>query len=285
VAEQDRLSAEILFPLVRNTIFAGNIHHWPEVESTNSLALQAAAGDGQETSAEGTAFLADAQTAGRGRSNHDWYSERDAGIYASFLLRPKISPANILWLSLISALAVQDAVEETTHLRADIRWPNDLLLHDKKFSGILTEASSDSNRVQYAVVGIGINVNHAQFPSDLEPIATSLRIETGAAVSRVELAAALIRAVDRNYRALILAAKGRAGDSALQFGPIMKKITARSSYVCGKAVEVDEDGGYSGITDGLDSRGFLRIRTASGVRTVISGSVRPLARRSDASGS
>ncbi len=279
------MSAEVLFPLVRNTIFAGNIHHWPEVESTNSLALQAAVGDGPQTSAEGTVFIADAQTAGRGRSNHDWYSERDAGIYASFLLRPKLSPANILWLSLVSALAVQDAVQATTSLHADIRWPNDLLLHDKKFCGILTEASSDSSRVQHAVVGIGINVNHAQFPQELESIATSLRIETGATVSRIEMAAALIRAIDRNYRALVLAAKGPAGDSALQFGPIMKKITARSSYVYGKAVEVDEDGGYSGITDGLDSHGFLRVRTATGVRTVISGSVRPLARRIDASGS
>ncbi len=279
------MSAEVLFPLVRNTIFAGNIHHWPEVESTNSLALQAAAGDGPETSAEGTVFIADAQTAGRGRSNHDWFSERDAGIYASFLLRPKISPANVLWLSLIAALAVQDAVEETTELRADIRWPNDLMLQDKKFCGILTEASSDSSRVQYAVVGIGINVNHAQFPDKLKPIATSLRIETGASVSRIKMAAALIRAIDRNYRALVLATRGLAGDSALQFGPIMKKIAARSSYVYGKAVEVDEDGGYSGITDGLDSRGFLRVRTATGIRTVISGSVRPLARRTDASGS
>jgi BirA family biotin operon repressor/biotin-[acetyl-CoA-carboxylase] ligase len=99
------------------------------------------------------------------------------------------------------------------------------------------------------------------------------------------MAAALIRSIDRDYRALLLAARGPAGDSALQFGPIMKKIAARSSYVFGKAVEVDEDGGYCGITVGLDSRGFLRVRTATGVRTVISGSVRPLARSSHASGS
>jgi BirA family biotin operon repressor/biotin-[acetyl-CoA-carboxylase] ligase len=287
VAEQNALSAEALFPLVRNTIFADNIHHWPEVESTNSLALEAASGDGAETAAQGAVFLADAQTAGRGRSNHSWYSEHDAGVYASFLLRPKISPADVLWLSLIAALAVQDAVEETTGLRADIRWPNDLLMNDKKFCGILTEASSDSMRVQYAVVGIGINVNHTQFPPDLGPIATSLRLETGARVSRVELAAALIRSLDRHYRALLKAARGPAGDSALQFGPILKKIAARSSYIYGKAVQVDMDeaGGYSGITDGLDSRGFLRVRTVQDVRTVISGSVRPLARRPDASGS
>ncbi len=271
--------------MVRNTIFAGNIHHWPEVESTNSLALQAAGGHDSETAPEGAVFLADAQTAGRGRSDHAWYSERDAGVYASFLLRPRISPADVLWLSLMAALAVQDAVEETTDLRSDIRWPNDLLLHDKKFCGILTEASSDSSRVQYAVVGIGINVNHAGFPEELGPIATSLRIATGALVSRIKLTAALIRSVDRNYRALLLAAKNPAIDPALQFGRIMKKIAARSSYVYGKAVEVDDNGGYSGITDGLDSRGFLRVRTARGVRTVISGSVRPLARRTDASGS
>ncbi len=163
MTEQDLLLPETLAPLVKHTIFAGHIHYWPEVESTNSLALQAAALGSRETEAgEGTVFLADAQTAGRGRGGHSWHSEHGSGIYASFLLRPEIAPAHILWLSLISAIAVQDAVQEATGLTADIRWPNDLLLEGKKFCGILTEASSDSSRVQYAVVGIGINVNQFQ---------------------------------------------------------------------------------------------------------------------------
>jgi BirA family transcriptional regulator, biotin operon repressor / biotin---[acetyl-CoA-carboxylase] ligase len=277
MAEQDLLLPESLAPLVKHTIFAGHIHYWPEVESTNTLALQAAALGSRETEAgEGTVFLADAQTAGRGRGGHSWHSEPGSGIYASFLLRPEIAPAHILWLSLISAIAVQDAVQEAAGLTADIRWPNDLLLDEKKFCGILTEASSDSSRVQYAVVGIGINVNHAAFPESLAPIATSLRIVRGAVVPRVPLVASLIRCFDRNYRILLKAGTIPEDLSGRQFKPIMEKLTGRSSYIYGKQVEVVEEDGYTGVTDGLDSRGFLRIRTDHGLRTVISGSVRPL---------
>ncbi|HWX53959.1 MAG TPA: biotin--[acetyl-CoA-carboxylase] ligase [Verrucomicrobiae bacterium] len=282
MSDEDLLLPEALAPFVRNTIFAGHIHYWPEVESTNTLALQAAALAGP-AGIHGEVFLADEQTAGRGRSDHAWYSERGVGIYASFLLRPRISPADILWLSLLAALSVHDAVEEVTGLRADIRWPNDLLLSGKKFCGILTEASSDSTRIQYAVVGIGINVNQTWFPRELASTATSLRQEHETGASRVQLAAALIRCLDRDYGLFVQAASRPAAANGY-FGPIMDKIAARSSYIHGKSVHVDEEGGYTGVTDGLDPRGFLRVRTDRGVRTVISGSVRPLARRADASG-
>src|SRR5258708_6128164 len=262
MTEQDLLLPETLAPLVKHTIFAGHSRYWPEVESTNTLALQAAALGSRETeAAEGTVFLADAQTAGRGRGGHSWHSEPGSGIYASFLLRPEISPAHILWLSLTSALAVQDAVQEATGLTADIRWPNDLLLDEKKFCGILTEASSDSSRVQYAVVGIGINVNHAAFPESLAPIATSLRIVRGAVIPRVSLAASLIRCFDRNYRILLKAGTIPEDLSGRQFRPIIEKLTGRSSYIYGKQVEVVEEDGYTGVTDGLNSRGFFPLRT------------------------
>ncbi len=277
MTEQELLLPEALAPLVKHTIFAGHIHYWPEVESTNSLAVQAAALGSRETEAgEGTVFLADAQTAGRGRGGHSWHSEHGSGIYASFLLRPEIAPAHVLWLSLISAIAVQDAVQEATGLSADIRWPNDLLLEEKKFCGILTETSSDSSRVQYAVVGIGINVNHVAFPEGLAPVATSLRMALGAVVPRVPLAASLIRCFDRNYRILLKAGVSPADHSGRQFKPIMDKLAGRSSYIHGKRVQVLEENSYNGVTDGLDSRGFLRVRTENGLRTVISGSVRPL---------
>src|SRR5258708_14266179 len=276
MTEQELLLPEALAPLVKHTIFAGHIHYWREVESTNSLAVQAAALGSRETEAgEGTVFLADAQTAGRGRGGHSWPSEHGSGIYASFLLRPEIAPAHVLWLSLISAIAVQDAVQEATGLSADIRGPNALSPADKKFSGILTETSSDSSRVQYAVVGIGINVNHVAFPEGVAPVATSLRMALGAVVPRVPLAASLIRCFDRNYRILLKASVGPADPSRRLFKPIMDKLAGRSSYIHGKRVQVLEENSYNGVTDGLDSRGFLRVRTENGLRTVISGSVRP----------
>jgi BirA family biotin operon repressor/biotin-[acetyl-CoA-carboxylase] ligase len=283
---QDELSAESLAPLVRNTIFSGNIHCFDSVESTNSLALKAAGSFEihEEGSAEGAAFLADEQTAGRGRGGHSWHSERGTGIYCSFLLRPPMSPADALWLSLISGVAVQDAVRESTGLQADIRWPNDMLLNEKKFAGILTEMSSEGTRLQHAVIGVGINVNQRSLPSGLDTPATSLLLESGREWSRMDLAGALIRALDREYRALVRAMAGPIRTPSLRFEPIMKRVESRSSYARDKHVHVDEDGGYTGVTDGLDPRGFLRVRTDKGTRIAVSGSVRPLPGRNDASG-
>jgi BirA family biotin operon repressor/biotin-[acetyl-CoA-carboxylase] ligase len=277
----------LLAPLVRNTIFSGNIHHCVQADSTNSLALRGAALASQhpDETPEGAVFLAEEQTAGRGRSTHSWHSEPGNGIYCSFLLRPPMTPAEALWLSLIAGVAVQDAVRETTGLAADIRWPNDLLLNEKKFAGILTEMSSEGSKVNHAVIGIGINVNHQNFPAELSETATSLAMENGKQVARLEVAAALIRALDREYRALLRSMTSHIRTPTLRFEPIMRRVESRSSYAQGKLVHVDEDGGYDGITDGLDPAGFLRVRTEQGLRMVISGSVRPLQRSTNASGS
>ncbi|HZD07486.1 MAG TPA: biotin--[acetyl-CoA-carboxylase] ligase, partial [Candidatus Limnocylindrales bacterium] len=190
------LLPELLAPMVRNTIFSGNIHHCVQADSTNSIALRGAALAGQhpDDTPEGAVFVAEEQTAGRGRSAHTWHSERGAGIYCSFLLRPPMTPAEALWLSLIAGVAVQDAVRETSGLAADIRWPNDLLINDKKFAGILTEMTSEGNKVHHAVIGIGVNVNQKSFPDDLNGSATSMSLEGGREYSRKDVAAALIRA-------------------------------------------------------------------------------------------
>lgn len=281
--EQDLLLPELLTPLVRNTIFSGHIHHYLQVESTNLLAKAAALG-ASEAASEGEVFIAEEQTAGRGRGDHQWYSEREAGIYCSVVLRPQIKSADILWLSLIAAVALQDAIKEVTGVTADIRWPNDLLMNDKKFCGILTEVHTESDRVHHAIVGIGINVNHRALPADLKSTATSLHLETGREWSRLQLTASVLKALDREYRALLRAAHSPVPSSTARFEPILKRVEARSSYARGKHVHVDENGGFSGITDGLDARGFLRVRTEHGLRMAISGSVRPLARRTDAAG-
>lgn len=282
----DPLTPEDIAPLVRNTIFSGNIHCYRQVESTNSLALAAAAQSGHtEPAPEGGVFLAEEQTAGRGRAGHSWHSEPGTGIYCSFLLRPSLPPADALWFSLSAGVAVHDAVHETTGLSPDLRWPNDVLLNEKKFAGILTEMGTEGTRVQHAVIGIGINVNQERFPAELCGVATSLRIESGREWPRLELTAALVRAVDREYRGLVRATSGPVRTPNLRFGPIIKRVESRSSYAFGKAVYVDEDGGYSGVTDGLDPHGFLRVRTDRGLRIVISGGVRPLERSADAAGS
>jgi BirA family biotin operon repressor/biotin-[acetyl-CoA-carboxylase] ligase len=215
---------------------------------------------------EGSVFLAEQQTAGRGRGAHEWHSAQSVGIYCSVVLRPSLSPGESLVLSLAAGLAVHAAVQELfPSLAPDLKWPNDVLIDGKKFCGILTEMNAEVTRVRHVVVGIGINVNQKSFPPDLAAIATSLRIATGTEWSRVELCAALLKSLDRGYRALL--ERPNAHDA------ILKRFQQCSSSVRGRAVRVEENGGFEGVTEGLDARGFLRVRTAEGSRTVLSGTV------------
>ena len=148
----------------------------------------------------------------------------------------------------------------------DLKWPNDLLLDGKKFCGILTEMNAEPTRVRYLVVGIGINVNQAKFPVELQPIATSLRLVSGTEWSRVELCAALLKSLDREYRDLL--EKPGAHES------ILRRFQELSPMARGRRVRVEESGDFEGVTEGLDSQGFLQVRTAEGLRTVLSGTVR-----------
>jgi BirA family biotin operon repressor/biotin-[acetyl-CoA-carboxylase] ligase len=324
--EADAPLPELLEPKIAETIFAGGLRHFARIGSTNAAAMQAGAQrfqggrrlpeggppapvvgecgeneggpdlpsfgkSGDEKALRGAVWIADEQTAGRGRAGHTWQSRARDGIYLSALLRPRLAPADAIILSLAAGLAVVEAVHEVTGVWGDLRWPNDVLLGDRKFCGILTELSAqlagdaarevagEAGRVRYVVVGVGLNVNNESFPPELEPIATSLRRELGRRVSRVELVAALLRALHREHVALDPAsAQGgqmlnREGIAAAR-RQILRRFEQHSSYCCGAQVTVEEDGGYEGTTRGLDEQGFLRVETAEGLRTVLSGGVR-----------
>jgi BirA family biotin operon repressor/biotin-[acetyl-CoA-carboxylase] ligase len=218
--------------------------------------------------AEGSVFLAEEQTAGRGRGAHSWESARSAGIYCSVVLRPPLPPSDVLVISLAAGLAVHAAIEQIDpRVTPDLKWPNDVLVAGKKVCGILTEMNAEVTRVRHVVVGIGINVNHASFPKELENEAISLRMATGREWSRVELAAALLKSLDREYRLLIEETDARLS--------ILRRFGERSSWVRGKQVFVEENGArMEGTTEGLDDRGFLQVRTAQGLHTILSGTVR-----------
>jgi BirA family biotin operon repressor/biotin-[acetyl-CoA-carboxylase] ligase len=259
----DLLLPEIVGPLVSGTIFAANIHHYFRIGSTNVTAMEAAAGG----EPEGAVFFAEEQTAGRGRGNNTWDSAPSVGVYCSAILRPSLAPADALLVSLISGIAVSEAVEQTTGLHPDLRWPNDVLIEERKFCGILTEMHAEATQVKYVVVGIGVDVNHESFSPELESIATSLRIAAGHEWSRVQVVAALLKSLDAWYREL-------SNNTADARKAIVRTFEQRSSYARSRSVHVDEGAGYTGITEGLDERGFLRIRTERGVRVVLSGQVR-----------
>jgi BirA family biotin operon repressor/biotin-[acetyl-CoA-carboxylase] ligase len=260
----DLLLPEILRPLLRATIFATQLHHYYKIGSTNTAAMAAAA----EGAAEGSVFLAEEQTAGRGRGSHSWQSARSTGIYCSVVLRPALSPSEVLVLALAAGLAVRAAIEQVdSRVSPDLKWPNDVLVDGKKVCGILTEMNAEATRVRYVVVGVGINVNQQSFPKELESEATSLRMATGSEWSRVEMTAALLKSLDREYRLLIEQPDARQS--------ILRRFTEQSSWVRGKQVRLEESGSrIEGTTEGLDERGFLQVRTAQGLQTVLSGTVR-----------
>jgi BirA family transcriptional regulator, biotin operon repressor / biotin---[acetyl-CoA-carboxylase] ligase len=259
----DLLMPDVLAPLLKGTIFTEHIHHYYKIGSTNTTAMEAAAAGAPE----GTVFVAEQQSAGRGRGANTWHSEQSSGIYCSVVLRPALPPSAVLVLTLAAGLAVHAAIQQIDpHLSPDLKWPNDGLLDGKKFCGILTDMNAEATRVRYIVVGIGINVNHSTFPEELQPIATSLRLVTGTEWSRVELFAALLKSLDREYQSLLKQPDAH--------GSILRRFQERSSSVRGKNVYIEEHPELEGVTADLDERGFLQIRTAQGLETVLSGTVR-----------
>lgn len=259
----DLLLPELLSPLVQGTIFQKHIHHFYKTGSTNTVAVNAAGAGAPE----GSVFLAEQQTAGRGRGDHQWHSPQSVGIYCSVVLRPKLPPTDVLILTLAAGLAVHAAVQEIDpQLTPDLKWPNDLLIEGKKVCGILTEMNSQPTEVQHIVVGVGLNVNQTSFPADLQATAISLRMVSGTEYSRLQLCAGLLKSFDREYRAL--QERPDAHDS------ILRRFSERSSSVTGVQVYVEENPEFQGVTEGLDSRGFLQLRTAEGLRSVLSGTIR-----------
>jgi len=263
--DPDPFDLPALDAALARTRYTGKLHFFSSIASTNSHAMQEA----DAGAPDGSVYFADEQTGGRGRGAHAWASPPGSGLYVSILLRPRIAPADILWLSLAAGLAAEKAIRDVTSLEADLRWPNDLLFGRKKFCGILTELNAEVTRVRHAVIGIGMNVHQAEFPPDLRDIATSLHIETGRAWPRQQLLRALLQSLDCEVAALV-----ESRDLPGFTRDLRDRLASGSTWIRGKRVRVEEGEGFTGTTEGLDPRGFLLVRTAEGLRTVFSGGVR-----------
>lgn len=251
---------------------AGPVTWLPVTESTNQLALEAA-----QAGARRGIWVADEQTAGRGRGGHSWHSAPGDGLYVSVLVTPELPLERALWLSLATGLAAQRAIIATTGVRIDLRWPNDLLCGPRKLGGILVESAvargtSAPATLRYAVIGVGINIHHNEFPGEIASLATSLHLEGAKRASRQGVFITLLRELDRELDAL-----DRENAGLLEGPGLLSRFSAASSWVCGKQVQVPEEGGYTGVTAGLDARGFLLVKDGSGrLRTVLSGGIRDL---------
>lgn len=243
---------------VRSRLKERRIDYYAVIDSTMQAAGQLAASG----CASGTAIIAEEQTAGIGRYQRHWHSEPESGLYASIVLRFPFQPDALPVVTLALGLATIDAIVKTTGVVCDLRWPNDVLIHDKKCAGILTQLDGLA-----VIAGIGINVNHARFPKELGPVATSLRIASGHAQSREKLLAELLPGIDSLCTTLQKEGKQ----------PILEMFTHASSYVLGRRVQVDQgESAIQGTTAGLTPAGFLMVRDERGKNhVIIAGGVRP----------
>ncbi len=232
------------------------------IDSTNTEALKQARAGAEE----GTSVMARQQSAGRGRHGRVWVSENDAGLYFSIVLRPKLEPQFLSLITLMAGVAVHDTLKEFG-LSPDIKWVNDILVNEKKISGILAETTETAKGLA-VIVGIGINIRSSNFPPEIAETATSIEdssmhISLGSRTvpSPEQLAQVLTNYLVQLYDVL----NAENGTAA-----IIKEWRARSTYYAGKSVSVrTESETLEGVTDGLQENGALRVRTANGTVTIV----------------
>src|ERR1700693_5850491 len=257
----DILTADMLRQRLRGILFGKRIYHFFKTDSTNRVALEL----GHAGEPEGAVVLAEEQTAGRGRAGHTWHSERATGIYATLLLRPHLAPVQAPLLTMMAGLSAHAAIQAQTGLNVDLKWPNDLLIRGKKVGGILTEMHAEPSQIRFVIVGIGLNVNQERFPGGLSNAATSLRVESGKAQSRMELLVRLLREFEADYGKFL-----RDGVAS-----VVARFESASSYAKGKRVRVSNGvESYTGTTAGLGPEGLLQVEREDGrVLAVVSGDV------------
>jgi BirA family biotin operon repressor/biotin-[acetyl-CoA-carboxylase] ligase len=244
------------------------IQEFVSIDSTNLEAIRQA----KTGASEGLCIIASEQTRGRGRLDRSWHSPKDAGLYLSIILRPRFEMARWPLINLAAAVAVQDAILRTCNFRVDIKWPNDILLNERKLCGILAE-TVDTQIGPAAIVGVGINLNDENFPPEINLQATSLQSATRGVVDRELLINELLKAFAERYDLL------RSQDGREQ---IIREWCANSSFAFNRRVRVScHDETIQGITRGLESDGALRVETETGlIKTIRAGEVtalRPIA--------
>ncbi|MRG93296.1 biotin--[acetyl-CoA-carboxylase] ligase [Polyangium spumosum] len=229
-AELERLGASIGRPVVVARITA----------STNDDARRAAASGAPH----GAAFLADAQTRGRGRSGHAWHSPPGENLYLSVVLRPRIDPRALPPLALVLGVCVARVVDEVlgaSRARAGVKWPNDVLVDGKKLAGLLVETALRGGTIDAVIAGVGLNVHAASFPAELASRATSLHALGGAGLDRSSLAARLLAEIGHAVRSFEADGLG-AFHGELQRRDVLRGVPIDVSGISGTAAGIDHEG-------------------------------------------
>jgi len=266
LSSPDTLSAEEIKGKLNNGIIGTDLVHFTVTASTNVEASRLAANG----AVEGTVITAEEQSRGKGRLGRTWSSPPGANLYCSIILRPRIKPFEAPQLTFLSAVATARAIALSSGLKPEIKWPNDVLITGKKVAGLLNEMSAETDRINFVILGIGVNLNMTaeQFPDDLRHPATSLFIETGVKVSRAYFTALLLNELDRLYSGFL-----DSGFTGVR-QEWMEHCNAR-----GREVVVSNNGtaDIRGLFAGIDNDGALLLQQHNGViERILSGDVRVL---------
>ncbi|MDK2800770.1 MAG: BirA family transcriptional regulator [Clostridiales bacterium] len=244
ISSPEILSAEEIQAELSTKFFGKEIIYFDTVTSTNTIAKEIAGKDCQD----GTVVIADQQTGGKGRLGRNWSSPPHTGIWMSIVLRPDILPFQAPFITILAALAVARSIKQVAQIAPKIKWPNDIILNRKKVCGILTEMSAEIERINYIVVGIGINVNMdaEDFSPEIREMATSIKMVTGQAVQRK----VLVRKILENFEEIYVNAnnsnlKNELMDEYRKYSLTLGsrvKVVYKNQEIKGTAVEVTDEG-------------------------------------------
>ncbi len=243
IRSPDLLTPSEVKPLLKTRWMGKIIHYFTEIDSTNSKAYQLAV----EGAGEGEVVVAESQSQGRGRLGRQWFSPPYLNLYLSVILRPQIPPHKASILTLMASVATAEAIQSSSSLKPSIKWPNDLILGDRKVAGLLNEINSEADQVHFIILGIGVNLNieAKMFPKEIRKKATSLRIERGEPISRKEFFQILLQKLESWYS--IFSDKGdlailKAWREWANLKGRLVKVTSFGNAITGKAIDIDSDG-------------------------------------------
>jgi len=262
VNSPDLLAPWEVQPLLKTKKMGRKIHYFQTLDSTNSKAYQLALNGAEE----GEVVITESQEKGRGRLERQWFSPPFLNLYLSVILRPKIPPHQASLITLMAAVAAADAIQKFSGFLPLIKWPNDILFRDRKVAGLLNEIHSETDRIHFVILGIGVNLNMGEkmFPKEIRPMATSLMIETRQTISRKAFLQSLLLQLEKWYAIFLK-----------QGSTVILKAWRDRAQIKGRRVKVISFGEiWVGMAVDVDSDGALILETEDGRRKrVVAGDI------------
>ncbi|MDF2586510.1 MAG: biotin--[acetyl-CoA-carboxylase] ligase [Anaerocolumna sp.] len=259
-----QLDQTIIEKRMETKYFAKRIQYYSEVDSTNRIAKEL----GKVPGNHGVLVLAEQQNAGRGRLGRNWNSPSGNGIWMTLVLQPNLHPGHASMLTIVAALAVNNAIRNITGLDSFIKWPNDIVVNGKKVCGILTEMNTINEKLEYAIIGIGVNVNQDNFPEELKDTATSILLEGKRSIDRIDLIADIMKHFEFYYDVFLKT------ENLIK----LKDLYNENLVNLNRQVRIlEKDMEYAGIALGINETGVLLVKTVETVEdgeiTIIKGVV------------